>query len=83
MDAEPLYIPLTFLAVVVTTFGFLLYALRVASPKKKDFTPTVVATFIIIVLFVSAILSYTGILSEFDTMPPRHSKETTMISSRV
>ena len=39
MGAEPLYIPITFLAVVVTTFGFLLYALKVASPGKKDFTP--------------------------------------------
>ena len=46
MGAEPLYIPITFLAVVVTTFGFLLYALKVASPGKKDFTPTVVATII-------------------------------------
>lgn len=71
MGAEPLYIPITFLAVVVTTFGFLLYALKVASPGKKDFTPTVVATFIIIILFVSSILSYTGFLEDYDAMPPR------------
>ena len=71
MDTEPLYIPLTFIAVVVTTFGFLFYAFKVASPGKKDFTPTVVSTFIIIILFVSSILSYTGYLAEFDTIPPR------------
>lgn len=71
MDEVPLYIPIIFLAVVVTTFGFLLYASKVASPSKKDFTPTVVATFLIILLFVTALLSFSGFLTDYDAMPPR------------
>lgn len=71
MGEEPLHIPLTFIAVVVTTFGFILYALKVASPGKKDFTPTVISTFLIVILFVSAVLSYTGFFADHDAMPPR------------
>ena len=71
MGEEPLYIPLTFIAVVVTTLGFILYALKIASPGSKDFTPTVVSTFLIVILFVSALLAYTGFWKDFGNMPPR------------
>ncbi|MEL7146171.1 MAG: hypothetical protein AAFO69_07370 [Bacteroidota bacterium] len=71
MDEVPLYIPIIFLAVVITTFGFLLYAVKMASPAKKDFTPTVVATFVIILLFITALLSFSGFLAKTDAMPPR------------
>ena len=71
MDEVPFYIPLIFIAVVITTFGFLLYAVKVASPAKKDFTPTVVATFLIILLFVTALLSFSGFLTAYEAMPPR------------
>ncbi len=67
----PLYITITFIAVVITTFGFLFYAIKVASPHKKDFTPTVVSTFIMVVLFVTAVLSFTGFLSVYDAAIPR------------
>ncbi|MGB3464405.1 MAG: hypothetical protein WBA74_04010 [Cyclobacteriaceae bacterium] len=71
MGEEPLHIPLTFIAVVITTFGFIFYALKVASPGKKDFTPTVVSTFLIVILFITALLSYTGFLHDYEAIPPR------------
>ena len=71
MDTVPLHIPIVFLAVVITTFGFLIYAVKVASPGKKDFTPTVVATFLVILLFVNALFAFSGFLADYQAMPPR------------
>lgn len=71
MGEIPLYVSLTFIAVVIATFGFLVYAARVASPGEKDFSPTVIGTYIIVLLFVTALLSYNGYYLNFNERPPR------------
>ncbi|MBV6645206.1 MAG: hypothetical protein KI790_07140 [Cyclobacteriaceae bacterium] len=71
MENVPFYVNLTFLAVVITTFAFFFYALISAAPERKNFTPTVVATFMAVWLFIVAILTFYDFLEDTTSIPPR------------
>jgi hypothetical protein len=71
MQELPIYVSGTFLATVLATFVFLFYAINAASPDDKNFTPTIIATFIGVWLFVIALLTYNDFFRQFDATPPR------------
>jgi hypothetical protein len=71
MENLPVYIGITFGCVVLATLGFLFYAFYLASPDKKDFTPTIVTTFLVVWIFIISILTFNDFFLDFDSMPPR------------
>ena len=71
MENVPQYASWTFIAIVITCLGFLFYALNAASPKRKDFTPTIAITFLIIWIFILVILTFNDFFTDFDAFPPR------------
>lgn len=71
MESIPSYVSSTFLAVVIALFAFLFYALTRAAPQKNNFTPTVATTFLVVWLFIIAILTYFDFLSDTESFPPR------------
>ncbi|MDH5607863.1 MAG: hypothetical protein OEY56_00160 [Cyclobacteriaceae bacterium] len=71
MENIPNYVNITFLAVVVTTLGFLLYALVIASPENKNYTPIIVFTFAIAWLFGLSTLTRYHYFDEIQDYPIR------------
>jgi hypothetical protein len=71
MQNVPIYVNLTFLAVVVAVLAFLFYALNRAAPERTDFTPTIVITFLLVWLFIIVLLAYSNFLSDTSGFPPR------------
>lgn len=70
METLPGYINLTFLACVITTFGFIYYAVLSASRPGSN-AAVIVTTFLAIWIFVVTLVTFTGFLQDFESMPPR------------
>ena len=70
LDNIPTYVSLTFLACVITCFGFLYYAASKADGDKGNGAVTM-TTFIAIWVFVVTVLTLQGFFLNFDSMPPR------------
>lgn len=69
MENIPHYVSVTFLACVITTFGFLYYAFNEASYKG---TATVIFTTLISAwIFVISLLTFQGFFENFQARPPR------------
>lgn len=71
MENIPSYVGLTFIAVVLATLGFIFYALNLAAPGKRNFTPTIVVTFILVWLFLLSIATFYDFFQDFSARPPR------------
>ncbi len=71
MEDLPQYISITFIAVVLASLGFLFYALHRAVSNDKDFTPTMVITFIVVWLFILSTMTFSGFFEDFKSRPPR------------
>jgi len=71
MDNIPSYISYVFIAITFTTAAFLAFAANAAAPGKRNSTPTVIFTFMIVWLFVIALLTYQGVFEDTESFPPR------------
>ena len=68
MNDIPVHIPAIFIAISLSVFCFILFTVNTASPERKNFTPTIVGTFLISWLFVIALLASKGFFLDF-TLP--------------
>lgn len=71
MSELPSYVSGVFLTTVAATFGFLYYGIKLAQKQKSGNTAVVAATFIMVWLFLIALLALNDFFMVFDAMPPR------------
>ena len=71
MNNLPAYVSMTFISIVIATFGFIYFFINKAKDKNKDQLAMVVSVFLAAWLFVVAILSINEFFLKFDSMPPR------------
>lgn len=71
MSDLPSYVSGVFLATVATTFGFLYYGIKLAQKNKSANHAVIVATFLMVWMFVIALLALNDFFLSFDAMPPR------------
>lgn len=71
MENVPPFVSYIFLAIVATTLSFLIYAINQASTGRKNYTPTVVVTFLSIWLFITALATFQGFFANLEAWPPR------------
>lgn len=71
MDSLPSFISLTFICVIIATFGFIYFFVDKAKENKSDNTPLIVSVFLFTWLLFVAILALNNFFTEFDSMPPR------------
>lgn len=67
----PTFIPIIFICITVATLLFIIAAVDKATPRKTRFTTTIVGTFIIAWLFLSALGAFYGFFEDFEAKPPR------------
>lgn len=67
----PAFIPYLFVAITIATLLFIIAAVDKATPRKINFTTTIVGTIIIIWLFLTALGAYYGFFEDFEARPPR------------
>ena len=70
LDNIPTYVSLTFLACVITCFGFLNYAATRAGGEKGN-GAVIMTTFIALWIFIVTILSLNGFYQDYDFIPPK------------
>lgn len=71
MDTIPAYISYTFVAITVATLSFVIYAVSIAAPDKRNNTSTIVLTFLVIWLFVIALATFQDFFADQEAFPPR------------
>ncbi|MEP3388826.1 MAG: hypothetical protein ABJO02_11600 [Reichenbachiella sp.] len=71
MSELPSYVSGVFLATVAATFGFLYYGIKLAQKNKSSNHAIVASTFIMVWLFLIALLALYDFFLDFDAMPPR------------
>ena len=71
MSELPSYVSGVFLATVAATFGFLYYGIKLAQKSKSNNNAIVASTFIMVWLFLIALLALYDFFLDFDAMPPR------------
>lgn len=71
MSELPSYVSGVFLATVAATFGFLYYGIILAQKTKSNNNAIVASTFIMVWLFLIALLALYDFFLAFDAMPPR------------
>ncbi|MDW3211193.1 MAG: hypothetical protein R8N23_15060 [Reichenbachiella sp.] len=71
MSELPSYVSGVFLATVAATFGFLYYGIKLAQKNKSSNHAVVASTFIMVWLFLIALLALYDFFLDFDAMPPR------------
>ena len=71
MSELPSYVSGVFLTTVAATFGFIYYGIKLAQKHKSGNTAVVVATFLMVWMFVIALLALNDFYLAFDAMPPR------------
>lgn len=67
----PAFIPYIFVAITIATLLFIVAAVDKATPRKTNFTTTMVGTAIIIWLFLTALGAFYGFFEDFEARPPR------------
>lgn len=71
MSELPSYVSGVFLATVAATFGFLYYGIKLAQKTKYNNNAIVASTFIMVWLFLIALLALYEFFLDFEAMPPR------------
>lgn len=71
MSDLPSYVSLTFMSTVVATFGFLFYGIQSVKKTNASNNALIASTFIMVWLFITALLSLYDFLLVFDATPPR------------
>ncbi|MDW3191666.1 MAG: hypothetical protein R8G66_04855 [Cytophagales bacterium] len=67
----PAFIPYIFVAITIATLLFIIAAVDKATPKKTNFTATIVGTAIILWLFLIALGAFYGFFEDYEARPPR------------
>lgn len=67
----PAFIPYLFVAITIATLLFIIAAVDKATPRKTNFTTTIVGTTIIIWLFLTALGAFYGFFEDYEARPPR------------
>lgn len=67
----PAFISYTFIAITITVLFFMVAAVDQATPKKTNFTATIVGTILIVWLFIVAVGSFYGFFLDYEARPPR------------
>ncbi|SMD38045.1 hypothetical protein SAMN04488029_3606 [Reichenbachiella faecimaris] len=71
MSELPSYVSGVFLTTVAATFGFLYYGIKLAQKNKTSNQAVVASTFLMVWLFIIALLALNDFFLAFDAMPPR------------
>jgi len=72
MQDVPIHISVTFIACIITSLGFLYYAVHQAAGRKTEsIAPKVVLIGSLVWLILHSILSFNDFYPVFDTLPPR------------
>lgn len=71
MSELPSYVSGVFIATVAATFGFLYYCIKLAQKQKSENHAIVACTFLMVWLFVIAVLALNDFFLAFEALPPR------------
>ena len=67
----PAFIPYLFVAITIATMMFIVAAVDKATPRKTNFTTSIVSTVIILWLCITALGAFSGFFEDYEAMPPR------------
>jgi len=70
MNNVPSYVPGTFIAIVVAILSFITYAIKQASPGKKNLTPSISVTILLAWVFLVSVLTFNSFFQNY-SLPPR------------
>lgn len=71
MDNLPSYVGLTFICIVVATFGFIYFFIHKAQGTKSENTAMIAGVFLMMWLFVIALLGLNDFFLDTNSVPPR------------
>lgn len=71
MNNIPIYVPLIFCAVVVTTFGFLYYAFNRTRSIEENNSQVIFGVLAIAWLFITGYMASSGFIRDFESLPPK------------
>lgn len=71
MPDIPAFISYTFIAITIAVLSFMVAAVDQATPKRSNFSPTIVGTILIVWLFLTALGSFYEFFLDYEAFPPR------------